>query len=50
MIDGFGLLGGLELAHGRPVQFQPIGIVDNAIEDSVGESRVADDVVPFISG
>ena len=37
-----------ELAHGWPIQFQPIGIVDNAIEDGVGEGRFADDVVPLV--
>jgi hypothetical protein len=45
---GFGLLGGFELAHGRPVQFQAIGVVDDAIEDGVGERRVADDLVPLV--
>jgi hypothetical protein len=37
------LLAGFELAHGWPIQFQPIGIVDNAIEDSVGEGWFAED-------
>ena len=47
---GFCLFVGFELAHGRPVQFQPIGVVDDAIEDGVGESRVADDIVPLVEG
>jgi hypothetical protein len=49
-IFGFCLFVGFELAHGRPVQFQPIGVVDDAIEDGVGESRVADDIVPLVEG
>jgi hypothetical protein len=38
-------IGGFELAHGRPVQFQPIGIVDDAIQDGVGERRVGERVL-----
>ena len=44
------MLVGFELAHGWPVQFQPIGIVDDAIEDGVGEGRLADDIVPLVEG
>src|ERR1700676_1722943 len=32
------------------MKFEPIGIVDDAIQDGVREGRLADDVVPFISG
>ena len=45
---GFCLFVGFELAHGRPVQFQPIGVVDDAIEDGVGESRVAESASPAV--
>src|SRR5580700_1736535 len=41
---------GLELAHGWPVQLEPIGIVDDAIEDGVRERRLADDIVPLVAG
>jgi hypothetical protein len=41
---------GLKLAHGWSVQFEPIGIVDDAIQDGILERRLADDVVPFSSG
>ena len=47
---GFCLVVGFELAHGWPVQFQPIGVVDDAIEDGVGEGRLADDIVPLVEG
>jgi hypothetical protein len=42
------LLVGFELAHGWPVQFQTIRIVDDAIEDRIGEGWLADDVVPLV--
>src|ERR1700726_109157 len=41
---------GLELAHGWSVQFEPIGIVDDAIEDGVRERRLTDDIVPLVAG
>src|SRR5207253_10734795 len=47
---GLRLLGGLELAHRWPVQFQPIGVMDDAIEDGVGEGRLTDDLVPLVEG
>ena len=37
-------------AYGRPVQFQPIGVVDDAIENGVGEGRLTDDIVPLVEG
>ena len=43
---GLGLRAGLELAHRRPVEREPIGVVDDAIEDGVGEGGLADDLVP----
>ena len=39
---GFG--GGF--AHGVSLQGEPVGVVDEAIEDGVGDGRVADGVVP----
>ena len=42
------LLFTLQLAHGRTVELQPVGVVDEAVEDGVGEGRIADHVVPFI--
>ena len=45
---GLHLLAGFELAHGWPIQFQPISVVDDAIEDGIGEGWFADDVVPLV--
>ena len=35
------------LSHGGPVEVDSMGIVNDAIEDSVGEGGFADDIVPF---
>jgi len=40
---GLRLLVGFELAHGWPVQLQSKSIVNDAIEDGVGKSWLADD-------
>ena len=40
-------LGGL-LAQRIAAQLEPVGIVDYAIQDRVGEGRIADQVVPAI--
>jgi hypothetical protein len=40
-------LGGL-LAQGIAAELEPVGIVDDTIEDRVGEGRIADQVVPAI--
>ena len=37
---------GFELAHRRPFEREPIGVVNDAIEDGVGEGWLADDLVP----
>jgi len=42
--------GGFELAHRWSVEFQPIGIVDDAIENGVGEGWFADDLVSVVYG
>jgi hypothetical protein len=42
-----GRLAGSELAHRRAVEFEPIGVVDNAIRDRVAEGGLADN---FMSG
>ena len=44
---GFGG-GGLELAHALAFEFDPAGVVDDAIEDGVGKSWIADDLVPAL--
>ena len=44
---GFGV-GGLELAHALAFEFDPVGVVDDAIEDGVGKSWIADDLVPAL--
>src|SRR5579863_721008 len=39
---------GLELAHAVACESDPVGAVDDAIEDGVGERRLADEVVPIV--
>ncbi len=39
---------GLELAHAVAREHDPVGGVDDAVEDGVGERRIADDLVPTI--
>jgi hypothetical protein len=36
----------LELAHGWPIQLQPMGIVNQAVEDGIGNGRVGNHLVP----
>ena len=38
------------LSHGVSFQLELVGIVDGTVEDRVGESRVTDDVMPFVDG
>ena len=33
-------------AHRLAVEFEAVGVVDQAVEDSVGKGRFVDDVVP----
>jgi hypothetical protein len=44
--NGWFGVGGLELAHAVAFEFDPVGVVDDAIEDGVGKSWIADDLVP----
>jgi hypothetical protein len=37
---------GLGLSHGRPFEREPIGVMDEAIEDGVGKGWIADHLVP----
>lgn len=37
---------GSDLAHAFSFQDEAVGVVDEAIEDGVGQCRIADDVVP----
>ena len=37
---------GLSFAHRLPVENQAIRVVDDAIEDGIGEGRIADDLMP----
>ena len=36
------------LAHALAGKFDPVGIVDDAIEDRIGKRRIADDIMPAI--
>jgi hypothetical protein len=38
----------LELAHAVTCERDPVGAVDDAIEDGIGERRVADDLIPSL--
>ena len=39
------------LAHGaRPFELEAVSVVDEAIEDGIGEGRLADEVVPGFDG
>ncbi len=40
--------GGHELAHGLALELEAVGVVDDAIEDGVGDRRLADQVMPFV--
>ena len=37
-------------AHGLPLEFEAVGVMDAAIEDGICEGRVADDVIPSLDG
>ena len=37
---------GVDLAHAFSFQDETVGVVDEAVEDGVGQCRIADDVVP----
>jgi hypothetical protein len=39
---------GASLAHGFAVELDAMGVVDQAVEDGVGEGRLADEVVPAV--
>jgi len=41
-----GDLGGAPLAQAVALEFDPIGVVDDAVEDGVGQRGIADDLVP----
>jgi hypothetical protein len=43
--DGFG---GALLGQAVAAQLQTMGVVDDAVEDGVGQGRLADQVVPFV--
>jgi hypothetical protein len=43
-----GWLGHAAFSHALTGEFDPVGIVNDAVEDRIGEGRIADDVVPAI--
>ena len=48
LVNGVGVVFvGLDLSHGGSVEFDPVCVVNDAIEDGVGEGGFADDVVPL---
>ena len=47
-VNGGAVFVGLDLPHGGSVELQSVGIVDDAVEDGVGEGGFADDVVPLV--
>jgi hypothetical protein len=46
-LDGFD---GFDLAHGRAVEFEPVGVVDNAIQYRIAESGFANNLMPGCHG
>ena len=42
------LQGGMDFAHGISFEFKPVGIVDEAVEDRIGEGGVGDAGVPVL--
>jgi hypothetical protein len=43
-------LGRIELSHRRPFKREPIGVVDDAIEDGVGEGGLTNHLMPRLHG
>ncbi len=43
-----GQVGGAPLAHAVAVELDAVGVVDDAIEDGVGQGGIADDLVPAL--
>ena len=35
-----------QAAHGFPLEFEPVGVVDETIEDGIGVGRIADEIEP----
>ena len=38
------------LAHALSLEVEPVGVVDEAVEDGVGDGGIADDLVPVLDG
>ena len=38
------------LAHAFALEFDPVRVVDDAVEDSVGIGGIANEIVPFLDG
>jgi hypothetical protein len=38
--------GGFDFAHRWPVEFEAVGVVDDAVQDGVAESELANDLMP----
>ena len=45
-----GCFGSFKLAHGWAIEREPVGIVDNAIQDRIAESGLADNLMPGCHG
>ena len=41
-------MSGDALSHAVPREFEPVSVMDQAVEDGVSEGRVADDLVPGV--
>jgi len=41
---------GVTFSHRFSLQNDPVGVVNESVQDGVGEGRIADDVVPMIDG
>ena len=49
-VNAGALIGGAGFAHGLTVEFEPVGVVNEAVEDGIGEGGFVDDGVPRIDG
>ena len=38
------------LAHGLPLEFEAVGVVNDAVQDGICEGGFADDIVPGFDG
>jgi hypothetical protein len=40
----------IAFAHGSSFEIDLVGVVDQTVEDGIGQGRIADELVPFFDG